>query len=256
MGNSESFDLITISDQNQKHNKTIKKKPTHHHHSQTISNSLKTITSFDLNGIFRKINEESNDYHPEKKNKMQTTAPPPPSSPETKVNDITTANETGKNLETKREEKSEEVAYSQSSSESSEPEYIEQKLQEVENMNVPETKFLSVTLTKSTDNLQNTSDVVKPDDINEESIKNDESEKSDETVKSDESNKKEESEKTEVVIDENKNEEDMINLDNEEVELEQQQKQLELCVESVDENKSATGDNETQVKIVRSEDEN
>lgn len=59
MGNSESFDLLSISEYK---NSTKKKHATHHLNSQFISPSLNSITSFDLNGIFRRLSDDINDF--------------------------------------------------------------------------------------------------------------------------------------------------------------------------------------------------
>lgn len=59
MGNSESFDLLSISEYK---NSTKKKHATHHLNSQFISPALNSITSFDLNGIFRKLSDDITDF--------------------------------------------------------------------------------------------------------------------------------------------------------------------------------------------------
>ncbi len=62
MGNSESFDLINISDLKNSTPTTRKKHATHHQHSQSISSSVNSITSFDLNGIFRRLSDDNTDF--------------------------------------------------------------------------------------------------------------------------------------------------------------------------------------------------
>lgn len=148
MGNSESFDLISTSDQK---NSSKKKTATHHQNSQSISSSLNKITSFDLNGIFRRLSDDISDYKVEKnvkKNKLVTpTAPPPPSPPEPHF--------TNKSIQQDKTEPSiSEPTYSQASSDASESDYVERKLQELEYINVSEKKFVTVTLTKNDELVQ------------------------------------------------------------------------------------------------------
>ena len=87
MGNSESFDLISISDLKNSSNTTnnntktssrnTKKKyhaATHHQHAQSISAAItSSITSFDLNGIFRRLSDD-----------LTGAYPPPPNISESK----------------------------------------------------------------------------------------------------------------------------------------------------------------------------
>lgn len=216
MGNSESFDLINIPEnpqsnpknKNKKYNhKASRKRAVHHHHSQTISSSLKSITSFDLNGIFRKINEEQNTYHPEKKSAAVITAKiiasaPPLEEPLSQLEEIP-------------------ITATESSSESESSNYIERKIQEVEDMTVPvERKLISVTLTKGVDN---SPEMPVPESIPGTNTGTEQS--SSET--STEPQEAKEEEKTEVVIVEEIIEsEDMINLDNVEPEsIESNQKE-------------------------------
>lgn len=205
MGNSESFDLINIPENpqqqqqpntKQKHkHQSKKKRPSHHHHSQTISSSLKSITSFDLSGIFRKINEEQNNYHPDKKfsgqpitvAKVVASAPPQPEPvPEQDA------------LFKESRPSSHCTDSSEASESSTQANYVESKIQEV----------ISVTLTKSADNSEpeptttTTSDLIPDDDHETESKKPDSVEIAQEV---------------EAVI----GMEDIINLDKDEPELEE-----------------------------------
>jgi hypothetical protein len=241
MGNSESFDLVTFPEQNNQQNQQNKKnqkkqkqknsnnkKPSHHQHSQTITSSLKTITSFDLNGIFRKISEENNEHYPEKKidtNELIATAPPPDSEI------ITEPSETSDSRPSSRTESSE-----------SDCSYVEQKMQEVERMSVLEKEFVSVTLTKCVENSPEIAPTeAKPYEQNEESD-------SSETIQ-------QTSEEVEVVIVKEIENEDIINLDKDEIEMEQQEKNGEETSEpnKDEENNEITADTleyESEVKIV------
>ncbi len=72
MGNSESFDLISISDLKNSTG-TRKKHATHHQHTQSISASINSITSFDLNGIFRRLSDDNADFRTSEKTKAEST---------------------------------------------------------------------------------------------------------------------------------------------------------------------------------------
>jgi len=87
MGNSESFDLISISDLKNSTG-TRKKHATHHQHTQSISASINSITSFDLNGIFRRLSDDNADFRTSEKTKAESTTKDisKPESPEPATN--------------------------------------------------------------------------------------------------------------------------------------------------------------------------
>lgn len=238
MGNSESFDLIDIPENppntKHKHKHQSKKKPSHHHHSQTISSSLKSITSFDLNGIFRKINEEQNNYHPDKKSaaikiaEVIASAPPQP-EPDAEP----TAEESTRPLS----------CTDTSESESTNSNYVESKIQEIESMAVPEKRLISVTLTKGVDN----------------SAESESTPKSDETESEKPSSVEAVKEVGAFIVDEIENE-DIINLDKDESQVEPQQKadielQTELEPVEVDTEMEAAEAVDVTVKTVEYESE-
>lgn len=219
MGNSESFDLINIPENpqqpNTKHKRKhqSKKRPSHHHHSQTISSSLKSITSFDLNGIFRKINEEQNSYHPDRKSAQAITMPkviasaPPQPEPAPEPEQDALAKESRPSSHCTDSSESSESSSTQSN-------YVESKIQEV----------ISVTLTKSADNSEpeptttttTTSNLIPDDEHGTESKKPD----SVETVQQVEA----------VITKEEIGTEDIINLDSDGPELEKPEL-TELAIE-------------------------
>lgn len=161
MGNSESFDLISISDNTNKN--TLRKKPVaQYQHTQSISSSSKTITSFDLNGIFRRIND---DYEAEKAkasiNRTKSSAAAVILCNPESINQQTIEEPTDQTLskalllEDKTESVNSRASFESSGSDS---DYVDRRLSDLDLITVPDKHFVSVTLTKSDQVDQVTSD--------------------------------------------------------------------------------------------------